>query len=80
MEKTRSLSTIAYEIKASWKNVYFGAKPYLDAMCSLNSINDYYYHDTASSVVNYFLANATCWRGETASRIKKELKSMLTKS
>jgi hypothetical protein len=74
---TRSINTIAQEIKADWKKVYFGAVPYLDAMHSLNSIDDNYIYDTGKSVVRYFLANASTWRGEKAREIKAELKAML---
>lgn len=73
----RDLSTIAYEIKRTWKNVYFGAVPYLDAMMTLSSIDQNYGMDSAKSIVNYFLANASSYRGEDARRIKKELKTML---
>jgi len=73
---TRPLYEIAREIKNDWKNVNFAAKPYLDAMATLNSINDMYMFDTAKSVVLYFIANAATWRGETAKRIKAELKAM----
>ena len=73
---SRSLSEIAAEIRADWKNVYFGAEPYLDAMSSLDSINDSYGQDSAKSIVAYFLSNATSWRGETARRVKKELKEL----
>jgi hypothetical protein len=73
----RTLAAIAREIRADWKNVYFGAKPYLDALGTLQSINDSYYADDARSIVAYFLANASSWRGETAKRIKKELNGML---
>lgn len=77
METTvRSLSTIAREIKKDWVKVYAGAKPYLDAMSSLNSINDMYYSDSAKSVVLYFLSNAATWRGTKAKEIKQELKKM----
>lgn len=76
LQTTRPLSVIASEIRADWTNVYFGAKPYLDAMSSLNSINDNYYYDDARSVVLYFLANASTWRGDTARAIKAELKGM----
>lgn len=31
---TRPISTIADEIRRDWKNVYFGAVPYLNAMAS----------------------------------------------
>lgn len=73
----RSLSTIATEIKKDWKNVYFGAKPYLEAMAALDKVTDSYYQDTGASVVRYFLVNASRWRGETAKRVKAELNAML---
>ena len=74
---TRPISTIAREIKSDWNKVYFGAVPYLDAMQSLNSIDDNYMYDTGKSVVRYFLANAGTWRGDKARAIKAELKAML---
>jgi hypothetical protein len=73
----RPLYEIAKEIEKDWKKVYFGAKPYLDALKTLNSINNNYFYDSASSVVRYFLSNASTWRGEVAMRIKSELKPML---
>jgi hypothetical protein len=73
----RSISDIAYDIRADWKKPYFGAVPYLEAMYGLNSINDNYYYDSGRSIVLYFLSNATTWKGETARRIKVELKKML---
>ena len=73
---TRPLSVIANEIKKDWKNVYFGAIPYLMAMECLNSINDNYGMDSAKSIVLYFLSNASSWRGEKAKAIKAELKKM----
>lgn len=72
----RPLSVIAKEISKDWQKMYFGAVPYWEAMYSLNSINDMYYNDSAKSIVLYFLANAGTWRGETAKRIKAELKAM----
>ena len=75
--ETRSIATIAREIKGDWKNVWFGAVPYLEAMFALDSINDDYYADSGRSVVAYFLGNAAQWRGETARRVKLELKGML---
>lgn len=75
--QTRPLFRVAQEVKADWKKVYFGAVPYLDAMLSLNSINEDYGADSARSVVAYFLANAQTWKGETARRVKKELNALL---
>lgn len=73
----RKIHEIASEILKDWKKPYFGALPYIEAMLELNTIHDNYYLDTAESVVLYFLSNATTWRGETARRIKAELKEML---
>ena len=73
----RSLSSIALEIRSDWEKPYFGAVPYLEAMDSLDQITDQYYADDAESVVRYFLGNSTTWRGETARRIKAELKEIL---
>jgi hypothetical protein len=74
---TRSINAIAKDISADWTKVYFGAVPYLEAMHQLNSIDDNYYYDTGKSVVRYFLANASTWRGDKARTIKAELKAML---
>lgn len=73
----RSISSIARDIKKTWVNPYFGAKPYLDAMMSLDSINDKYFEDDASMIVAYFLANASTFRGNDARVLKAELKAML---
>lgn len=74
----RAICEIAREIRKDWgAKVSPYAKDYLDAMMSLYSIDDMYYFDSAKSVVLYFLCNAGTWRGETAKRIKKELKDLL---
>lgn len=73
----RSLDQIASEIKKDWEKVYFGAVPYLNAMSTLNTIHDTYGMDNAKSIVLYFLSNASTWRGETAKRVKLELKAMV---
>lgn len=73
----RPLYEIAREIRRTWKNVYFGAKPYLEAMATLDKVTDNYVMDSGKSIVNYFLANASGWKGEDAKRIKAELKSMV---
>jgi len=73
----RPLYTIAREIRADWKKVSPYAAPYLQAMSYLNSVDDKYILDSGRSIVSYFLANAGSWRGETAKRIKAELKAMV---
>ncbi len=74
---SRPINEIAREIKKDWVNVNYGAKPYLDAMFSLVNITDKYYEDSAKSIVSYFLSNASTYRGETAKKIKLELKAMI---
>lgn len=73
----RPINAIAADIAKNWHNVNYAAKPYLDAMFSLNSINDRFYMDSADSIVRYFLSNAKAWRGDKAREIKAELKGML---
>ena len=75
--KHRPLHKIAFEIGTNWDNVYFGAVPYLKALHQLNSIDDMFIMEPADMIVRYFLGNATTWRGETARRIKAELKDMI---
>ena len=73
----RSIATIAKEISATWPKVNYAAKPYLEAMYSLNKISDDYHYDTGKEIVLRFLSNAGGWRGDDAKRIKAELKAMI---
>jgi hypothetical protein len=73
----RTLATIAREIAQDWRKPYFGAVPYLQAMSTLDDINQPYGYDSGESIVRYFLCNASTWRGEHARRIKAELKELL---
>jgi len=79
----RKIYEIAAEIQADfkksndWRNKYCYAIPYLAAMKELSTIDDNYLYDSADSVIRYFLSNVSNWRGETARRIKKELKDMV---
>lgn len=72
----RPLNVIAQEIYKTWPKINYGAKPYLEAMATLDKITDSYFADSAQSIVLYFLCNATTWRGEDAKRIKAELKQI----
>lgn len=73
----RPLYEIAADIRANWPKVNYAAKPYLEALEDLDSIDGAYFQDSAKSIVRYFLGNATTWRGEDAKRVKAELKGML---
>jgi hypothetical protein len=73
----RPLYQIAIDIRSDWSKPNYAAKPYLDAMRGLQSIDDAYGLDSARSIVRYFLSNASAWRGDKARAIKAELKEML---
>lgn len=78
MNEPRKIYDIAREIRKDWgAKVNYAAKPYLEAMSSLENISDKYIEDSGASVVAYFLANASGWRGDVAKRVKKELNAML---
>lgn len=75
--QTRPIKEIAQEIQKDWTSMPHWVKEcYFSPLLEIDSIEDDYYADSAKSVVLYFLANATSWRGETARRIKKELKDL----
>ena len=73
----RTLHEIAGEIRHDWKKVYFGAVPYLEALECMESPQGNFGADSGREIVLYFLSNATTWKGETARRIKAELKEAL---
>ena len=73
----RPISAIAADVRREWKNVYFGAVPYLEAMADLTDKSSRYYEDSATSVVSYFLANASTFRGPAAKALKLELKGVI---
>lgn len=77
MQNHRPIYQIAADIRRAWAKPYFGAVPYLEAMSSLSSIEDRYVEDSARSILLYFLANASTFRGEQAKAIKAEIKSIL---
>lgn len=76
----RSISAIAREISRDWNPISPAARPYLQALYSLDSIDDEYGVSSGKSIVAHFLSNASTWRGDTARRIKAELNGMLKPS
>lgn len=78
-KQTRPLYEIAAEIVSDPKSQsqMWKAGPYVQAMASLDKITEQYGYDSADSVVRYALGNLTGWRGETAKRVKAELREML---
>lgn len=73
----RPINVIVEEIAEDWQPPNYAAVPYIEAMRQVRGVEDMYYQDDAKSIVLYFLSNAQSWRGETARRIKAELRSMV---
>ena len=62
----------------NWRQkYYYFVEGYMNAMLSLDSIDDNYIMDSGRSVVAYALGNLTTWKGEKAREIKKELNKLL---
>jgi len=70
-------SVIYDDHRSQGKPIYFGAKPYLEAMTTLRDISENYGLDSGSYIVAYLLGNLQTWRGEVAKAEKKELKRRL---
>lgn len=77
IQQPRPLREIAAEIRADWKTPYFGAVPYIEALSACDSVADSFWQEDGRSIVLYFLSNARTWRGETAKRVKAELRAMV---
>jgi len=73
----REIRTIANDICKDWQKMPYSAKVYIEPMYSLITVNDNYGLDSARSIISYFLANASGWKGERAKAIKLELKQLL---
>lgn len=54
-------------------------RPYLEAMLSMQTINDAFGLDSGRSIVLYFLANAQYMRGDFMHAVKDELRTRLNK-
>lgn len=76
----RPLFQIAADIYHNWPKASLAALPYIHAMRHLNTLRDSYGADDATTIVIYFLSNATHWRGPEAQRIKAELRDLLEPS
>lgn len=56
---------------------YWSARPYVEAMQVLDSVDEYYGADSGESIVLYALSNLQGWRGDMARSVKAELKAMV---
>jgi hypothetical protein len=75
---TLNIAALARVIRRDWAKVYFGAAPYLQAMATIDKASDSYGYDSGKSIIRYFLAKASTYRGPMAKAIKAELKRRLS--
>jgi hypothetical protein len=74
----RTIKQIAAEIFSDWGDkVSPHARPYLEAMLTLNTVDDMYFYDDARTVVLYALSNMSGYRTPRAAGYKRELKELL---
>jgi hypothetical protein len=78
--KHMTIYAIARLIRHDWKNPYFGAVPYIDAMATMTNISDKYGEDSGASIIAYGLSNMSTWKGPAARLIKMELRKRLDES
>ena len=79
---TRSLSEIARDIEADYRSkgkpVYYAALPYVTALrqtSGATDLNGRFFEDDLEGLIIRLLGNLSTWRGETATRVKAELKA-----
>ncbi len=68
---------IAQFIIDDWSKQGPVPKTYLEPMLSVNTLDDMYGTDSGSSVVSYFISNASRWNGDIAKVTKKYLINLL---
>lgn len=73
-----TISGLANLCARDWRNVWFGAAPYIEAMREMRSIDSPVLQESGREVVRYFLSNAKLWRGPVAVAVKAELRRRLT--
>lgn len=81
--KPPALRFIAYEIVQKWRQdppqerIVRRAGPWIEAMMSLNSCEDWYGMETGDMIVAHVLDNITHWGGPEARRIRDNLRQHL---
>ena len=74
---SETVADIALAIRSEWKTINPYASEYLKALEDIHTQGGgYYYADTVSSAILYFLSNATGYRGENAAYYKACLRVM----
>lgn len=75
--KIRAISEIAQEILKVGSNIRITAEPYLNAMLSLKTIDDFYGQDTAYNIVSCFLSNSNGNLSKEEKTLRYELMNLI---
>lgn len=73
----RKLKDIARDIEKSWGRVDPRAKPFLEVLKTLDSVEDNYEADRGVDIVRHFLHHSQRWSGPDADRLRDELEGLL---
>lgn len=60
----------------SWREKYWSAVPYIEALMCLEKPTDKYGYDKGTYLINYLLGNLSQYRGEKAKEFKALLKQL----
>lgn len=76
MQALQTPGEIVRTIRADWRNPYFGAVPYLDALEGLTTWDCTVEFESARALAPYLLNNLKTYKGETARFVKAQLKEV----
>lgn len=76
MSNTPTPAEIVRTIRADWRNPYFGAVPYLDALEGLTTWDCTVEFEHARALAPYLLNNLRTWKGEVARTVKAQLREV----
>ncbi len=71
------ISQIVDIVFKDWKKISPSARPYLEAMMSLESAKDVHGSEDGKSILSYFLLNSKQWQGEVAKKVKSYFKTII---
>lgn len=75
-EAIMDMEAIARTKGKYWRHLFPHLAPYAEALLSLETIEDNYMFDSGRCIVGGFLSNCSTWKGETARRVKAELRQI----
>ena len=78
----RTIKDIVADITATWgeekvRTTGYAAKPYLEALATVETVDEMYGADKAEHLVRYLLTNLTQFKGARARELKEELRAHL---